>query len=404
MSSKGYNSSVSNASDPTFLDYYRVVNKIGSGGFGSCLKVVDKGTGHFFAAKIQESDCGRHEYEIHRLLSNEHVAQVVCFFDDHAEHAGQSCMVMQLYHSDLGQLLNSRPKGITLHEAQDYTQQLVSGLKYVHGQRIVHRDLKPANLLLDENNILKIADFGLAMHVPCRCEVSGTRQYMAPEVLKRKRCSYAADIWAVGVILYEMVFGYRPFEGTKEEIENSILCNEYAIPSASAPVYVENLIRNLLDENSINRPKLDDILKSDFLFRAAETIQAVASIVDPAEEMVAPAAETVLLVVPPAGIVDPAAETVLLVVPPAGVDAPMEWMVAPVAETVPLVVPAALEAPAENIVAPMLEKVVPLKKRCFKRRKRSYLWPRKKILVHRWFRCEGGGSDIDGSARPGRGQ
>lgn len=85
-------------------------------------------------------------------------------------------------------------------------------------------------------------------------------------------------------------------------------------------------------------------------------------------------------------MVAPAVDTVLLVAPPARVEAPAEEMVAPVPEMVPLVVPTAVEAPAENIMAPMLEKVVPVKKRCFQRRKRSYLWLRKKISVYRWFR------------------
>ena len=262
---------VTGHTNPTFLKYYSVTNKIGSGGFGSCYKVVDKSTDHLFAAKIQDSDRGSREYKIHSLLRNEHVAQVVRFLDD---RAGQSCMVMQLYHSDLGQLLKSRPyKRISFYEAQNYIQQLVSGLKYVHGQYIVHRDLKPVNLLLDKNNILKICDFGLAMRVPCRRESSGTLWYMAPEVLEHLGCSYAVDIWAVGVILYEMVFGHRPFRGTTKQIKSSILYNEYVIPS-TAPGSVETLITNLLDGHSGRRPSLDDILVSDFLLRAAETIQA----------------------------------------------------------------------------------------------------------------------------------
>lgn len=271
--------------DTIFSQIYGFVSEIGSGGFGTCFVVIDKKKHQLHAAKIQRGTDDR-EYKIQSMLRNEHVAQVVRFLI--CPFTGTSCMVMQLYQSNLMQVLKSRR--ISFHEARDYTQQLVSGLKYVHEQGIVHFDLKPENLLLDDKNNLKICDFGSAMHMPCTTSVIAvTLYYMAPEVLQEDvACSFGVDIWAVGVILYEMLFGYLPFRGRSREIKYDILRNKYEIPS-TAPLSAAKLIRNLLNENADSRPSLDDVLRSDFLVETDESSsRPVASIVAPAEEMEAP--------------------------------------------------------------------------------------------------------------------
>jgi serine/threonine protein kinase len=89
------------------------------------------------------------------------------------------------------------------------------GLHQIHKAGIIHRDLKLGNLLIDENMILKIADFGLAkkMTKERSLTVCGTPNYISPEVLDRNGHSFPADIWAVGVITYTLLIGTPPFEG-----------------------------------------------------------------------------------------------------------------------------------------------------------------------------------------------
>ena len=102
---------------------------------------------------------------------------------------------------------------------------LVQGLQYIHSQNFIHRDIKPENLVLDDVGYLRITDFGIARaHRPENAEdTSGTPGYMAPEVMNRQNHSYLADYFAVGVIAFECMMGYRPYVGrTRQEIKDNI--------------------------------------------------------------------------------------------------------------------------------------------------------------------------------------
>ena len=102
------------------------------------------------------------------------------------------------------------------NEARRFFQQIISGLEYCHKHNVVHRDLKPENLLLDENNNIKIADFGLAnfLNDGCFLDTScGSPNYAAPEVISgRMYAGPEVDIWSSGVILYALLCGRLPFD------------------------------------------------------------------------------------------------------------------------------------------------------------------------------------------------
>ena len=105
-------------------------------------------------------------------------------------------------------------KKFTEKEIKFYSVQLIHGLKYLHDSNIMHRDLKLENMLLDENGYLKIVDFGVAevlRHNQVAYDFTGTPAYFAPEILKGDGYNMAADWWAVGIILYQMLTGVLPF-------------------------------------------------------------------------------------------------------------------------------------------------------------------------------------------------
>ena len=128
-------------------------------------------------------------------------------------------------------------RGLELEAALHYMIQIVDAVAHAHGRDIVHCDLKSANIMITSGGLVKILDFGLAVRQPVdldatasettRSEIpsgAGTVPYMAPEMLRGRRADRRSDVWALGVLLFEMVAGRRPFAGaTRYELAAAIL-------------------------------------------------------------------------------------------------------------------------------------------------------------------------------------
>ncbi|XP_058728845.1 CBL-interacting serine/threonine-protein kinase 5-like [Vicia villosa] len=167
-----------------------------------------------------------------------------------------------------GELFNKVAKGKLKEDvARKYFQQLISAVDFCHSRGVTHRDLKPENLLLDENENLKVSDFGLSalpdqrredgmLLTPC-----GTPAYVAPEVLKKKGYDGSkADIWSCGVILYTLLCGYLPFQGENVmRIYTKAFKGEYQFPEWISP-QAKSLISNLLVADPKNRYSIVDIM------------------------------------------------------------------------------------------------------------------------------------------------
>lgn len=99
-----------------------------------------------------------------------------------------------------------------------YIWQVVQGLKYLHDNHILHRDIKPENLLLTHKNQIKISDFGWSIRSMRPCStLCGTLDYLAPEMLEGSRYLDSVDVWSVGVLIYELLYGNPPFASDSEE-------------------------------------------------------------------------------------------------------------------------------------------------------------------------------------------
>lgn len=126
-----------------------------------------------------------------------------------------------------------------------FTACIVCGLEYIHSENIIHRDIKPENLVLDANGYIRITDFGIAKKKRDNnsTDTSGTPGYMcnvlcylAPEVICRQDHSYEADYFALGVIVYELMFQKRPYLGeTRAEIREQILARQIQIKAMEVP-------------------------------------------------------------------------------------------------------------------------------------------------------------------------
>lgn len=117
-------------------------------------------------------------------------------------------------------------------EAQFYAACVVIGLSYMHENDIVYGDLKPENVLIDHNGYAKLSDFGVSYYEGDRDQdETGTKEYLAPEVLSMSHCGMESDWWAFGCFIYEMVTGELPFKGGSiEELENQIMHEKIECP------------------------------------------------------------------------------------------------------------------------------------------------------------------------------
>lgn len=168
-----------------------------------------------------------------------------------------------------------KQKGLTEEDAFKYFIQVCNAIYFLHKNDIIHRDIKPENVLLDsEGNKVKLCDFGWCCEVEIgnRKTFCGTFEYMAPEIIKEEPYNKSIDIWALGVLLYEMLYGYSPFHAQEKaedkttEILQNILNKKIAFPldkQISKPC--EDLIRRMVEPNINKRINIRDVMQSEFV-------------------------------------------------------------------------------------------------------------------------------------------
>lgn len=207
---------------------YEKINFIGEGQFATVYKARDKETNEEVAIKkikignIQEAQDGVNRTALReiKLLQELRHENVIALLDVYGKDSSIS-LVFEIMETDLEQIINERKIFISFAHIKSYILMTLKGLEYLHDNWILHRDLKPNNLLLDRNNILKIADFGLARTYgsPSRIYTHQvvTRWYRAPELLYGSRMyGTGIDMWAIGCILAEMFRREALFPGESD--------------------------------------------------------------------------------------------------------------------------------------------------------------------------------------------
>lgn len=201
---------------------YEVVSQIGSGGNGIVYKVRDLETNELVALKILKPEIAsdpeaQENFKRELCLARKITHKNVCRIHEFNRVNGIAYTSMELVE---GESLSSRiyrAGALPVVEALDIARQICAGLREAHAQGIVHRDLKPANIMLDRKGTVKIMDFGIARMIqregPMTGTIVGTPAYMAPEQADLKPVSSCTDIYAVGLVLYEMVTGIPAFTG-----------------------------------------------------------------------------------------------------------------------------------------------------------------------------------------------
>lgn len=268
---------------------YEIGDKLGSGSYAEVKKATHVDTREVFAIKIidrqklhQENmeEQLRREIAVMKNLKHEHVVNL----KEVMVSSNRIYLVMELIEG--GELVAKLKAEKQFDEdvARRYFQQLVFGLDYCHRQGIAHRDLKPQNLLLDKNDNIKIADFGLANMQDANANTAslmtacGSPQYVAPEVLSESGYNgHLADVWSCGIILYYMLAGTLPFNDTNQNgLFMKIQRGQYRMSSAFSDE-AKDLISKILVVDPTKRITLDEIQKHEWFLGGADGGAAVAA-------------------------------------------------------------------------------------------------------------------------------
>ena len=247
------------------IERYRVIGLLGRGGMGEVYRADDLKLGQPVALKFLPRPFAEDRDRIERFYAEVRTARQVshpnvCRVYDVGEIDGQQYLSMEYVDGeDLASLLR-RIGRLPSDKALEIARELCAGLAAAHDKGVLHRDLKPANVMIDGRGRARITDFGLAVaaNEVQEGEVSGTPAYMAPEVLAGKGASVRSDIYALGLVLYELSTGRKAFEGASlQELKRKHTEDPPTAPSALAPGFdpaVERVILRCLEKDPALRP------------------------------------------------------------------------------------------------------------------------------------------------------
>ena len=248
-------------------DRYEIIKTIGEGGMANVYLANDTILDRKVAIKVLRGDLSNDEKFIRRFkrealsvsnLSHPNIVEVY----DVGEEEGNYYIVMEYIDGKtLKQLLQKRG-ALTLNEVIDIMSQLTDGLAHAHEAYIIHRDIKPQNIMIEDNGLVKITDFGIAMalnstQLTQTNSVMGSVHYLPPEQANGKGSTVKSDIYSLGILMYELLTGSVPFKGDNA-VEIALKHIKEKIPSIrkqnpTIPQSIENIVLKAAAKNPKNR-------------------------------------------------------------------------------------------------------------------------------------------------------
>mmetsp|Transcript_21344 Transcript_21344/g.39048 ORF Transcript_21344/g.39048 Transcript_21344/m.39048 type:complete len:499 (-) Transcript_21344:392-1888(-) len=248
------------------------VKLLGRGSIGTVIKAMHKESGNVYAMKVIHKD---HidknglrsqllaEVKIQMTIRHQNLLRCYSYFEDE----DRVYLVLELATGgDLYQYLKKGP--LSQEDAAFVFAQVATGIQHLHSHGIAHRDLKPENIMLGRDLKAKIADFGCVSQKSARSTLCGTACILAPEMIVGLSYDHRVDVWALGVLLFEMVVGFSPFESgegiiktceriMKEDLQGSVL--------ERVPIVVRPLIGGLLQRNPDERMPISEALQHPWI-------------------------------------------------------------------------------------------------------------------------------------------
>lgn len=248
-------------------DRYKIIKSIGEGGMANVFLAFDSILEREVAVKVLRGDLANDEKFVRRFqrealaassLSNPNIVEVY----DVGEDNGEYYIVMEYVEGrHLKQLIKKRGK-LTPTEVVDIALQITNGLSVAHESYIIHRDIKPQNILIVDNGMIKITDFGIAVAMNATQltqtnSVMGSVHYLPPEQAMGKNASLQSDIYSIGILLYELLTGKLPYTG-ENAVEIALKHLKDNIPdiqtvNSNIPNSLANIIKKATAKNPKNR-------------------------------------------------------------------------------------------------------------------------------------------------------
>jgi predicted ATPase/serine/threonine protein kinase len=276
------------------ISHYRIVGKLGSGGMGVVYEAEDIRLGRRVALKFLLASLAHDDSILQRFEREARVASSlnhpnICTIYEVEEHDHQPVIVMELLEGEsLKQRIRRGP--ISIAELLDFGIQASDALKAAHAKGIIHRDIKPENIFIIGGTRVKILDFGLAKvraaqvtesqsaALTVNGTIMGTTPYMSPEQVRGEEIDSRSDLFSLGVVLYEMATGHRPFAGENSLLVMDAILNTRPVAASQAnpsvPAALSRLIAIAMEKDRTQRFQQADDICSDLRQLKRETQEA----------------------------------------------------------------------------------------------------------------------------------
>mgnify|MGYP003303496395 FL=1 len=258
---------------------YEIVKSIGEGGMANVYLAKDIILERDVAVKVLRGDLSADDKFIRRFereaqsVSNLSHKNIVEVYDVGVEDEQHYIVMEYIEGKTLKQLLKKR-ETLTLTEVIDIMTQLTDGIAHAHESYIIHRDIKPQNIMIEDNGLIKITDFGIAMALNATQltqtnSVMGSVHYLPPEQASGKGATIKSDIYSLGILMYELLTGNVPFKGDNA-VEIALKHMKDKIPSIrkqnpAIPQSVENILLKAAAKNPRNRYDTAREMYEDFV-------------------------------------------------------------------------------------------------------------------------------------------